>query len=256
MGSSSDQVTQTEPFEGFRNEAIRGARNLAGVVGADALTAGLSNEEAAAITLGRQKALQRPTLLNTQQDLAQRTLAGEFLRGPGQAQFDAAAMPAQRVFYDTLSQIGSGATRAGGSGRGATQALQSRARQDFADSLNRMAFQNYQQERQLQTNVLGSAGQIYGQQFAPEEQLTRIGLAERGFRQEALDRNIQAQFNLLSLLSGQGGQTQTTSGAGPNPMAGAIGGAATGAAAGSYFGPYGTAAGAVIGGGLGYLGAS
>lgn len=135
-------------------------------------------------------------LIGAAGDLAQQTLQGGFL-GPNPF-LQSALEPAQQTFYDTIASIGSGAVNAGGSGRGVTQNLQGQAQERFADSLNRVAFNNYNNERQIQQNTLLNAGGLFNQQLLPGQ--TQIGLGQT--LNQVDDRDFLRRLQVLQSVQG------------------------------------------------------
>lgn len=108
----------------------------------------------------------------------------------------------------------------------------------------------------------GTAANVAG---APTDLLSRAGgiqyAQQAAENQEAYNRYMYQQMAPF-LAAQQGanyatglgvGQTSKTVPGSPSQVAAALGGASTGASLGSGFGPWGTAAGALIGGGTGYL---
>lgn len=188
-------------------------------------------------------------------DLNQRTTQGEFL-GPN-PHLSAALAPIREEFMRTVSpSIDAGAAGAGRLGSGAHAVQRDTAEQQLSDTMGRVAFQNYAQERGLQQQAAAQAPALSQARYADAQHLLQAGNLVQGAQQNTIDDQVRqfyerkdAPLELLRIGAGINGPTATS-----NPTAGALGGAVAGAGAGSSFGPYGAAAGAVIGGVGGYYG--
>jgi hypothetical protein len=139
-----------------------------------------------------------------------------------------------------------------------------RTSQAVGDSANKLINENYKTNVDAQMKALGLAPQTQALQNAPGLTTAAVGDQRRAMAQALLDAEKEG-FNfdqnagylqsrdLLSLLSGIPGGTNTSTATGPKPggnaFTGALGGAASGASMGSMFGPWGTGIGA-LGGGL------
>lgn len=168
-------------------------------------------------------------ILPESMDLASQTLRGDFLSG-GNPYLQSAMMPAQQAFTDQISQIGGAAMGAGRFGSGVHQNMAQRAAQTLADSQNRIAFENYERERQRQMQTMGQAGQLFTQSLLPTQIATQTALQ----REERGDQDYNRMLQLLSVLQGSPmGQSVSQS---SNILGNIIG---LGSLAGGLFGGFG-----------------
>jgi len=190
--------------------------------------------------------------LKAAEDLATKTLSGDFLYG-GEG-FNKALQAAERR---VLPQIES---RFAGSGRFGSGL----SRQAEAQALGDAFAGQYGQERALQQQMAGMAPQLAQAGYSDLNQLAKVGALRQQQDQRGIDEAMarhQFQQNApkqqlrdyLQMIQGNygGEQTQTTTGFKGNPAAGILGGALGGAQIGAGFGPYGAAGGAALGGLLG-----
>jgi hypothetical protein len=179
----------------------------------------------------------------------------------------AALQPAQQAYQTgTVPTIDSEFARAGRFGSGGQGNAQEQARAGYADSLNRVAYQNYGDERQRQMATLGMAPQLESMRYQPGQMMLGAGQVQDQYNQSLVNDDVnrwnyyqQEPGNRLSqymqLASGNGGGQQSSQSGGGNPFAGALGGGLQGAAMGGMLGgPWGAAGGAGLGLLLGGLG--
>jgi len=187
--------------------------------------------------------------------LNQQTMEGKFL-GPN-PNLKAALAPIREEFMRTVSPgIDAAAAGAGRLGSGAHAVQRDTAEQQLSDSMSRVAYNDYAQERGYQNQAMAQAPALSQARYADDQQVLGAANIYRGFQQNHYDdaarrfyeRN-EAPERLLGIAAG----TQVQSRA-PNKAGGALGGAMTGAGTGAMIGgPWGAAVGGVIGGLGGYL---
>lgn len=189
--------------------------------------------------------------------LNQQTLAGDFL-GPN-PHLSAALAPIREEFQRTIApSIDAAAVGAGRVGSGRHQSMQDSAQQQLADTMGRVAFDNYNAERGRQMQATAQAPGLGQARFGDEQMLLNSQQMLRDDRQGKLDDRArifyerqQAPMQGLSAVTGTGGGTTTSPLYQQSKLSSALGGGLAGAGVGaSVGGPWGAA----IGGGLGALG--
>lgn len=176
-------------------------------------------------------------LTGAQQNLATQTLNGGFL----------GANPYLDQTFNRAAQATQGqlASQFAGAGRNVDQSQGNRAQQ-----LNDLSAQiyggAYNQERQLQNQVLGMSPSLQQAGYADLNQLATVGAAREGLQQERNDYAGGQLDQYLGRVSGNAGQYGTVS---RNRGAGALGGAMMGSQLGGQYGYGGW--GALLGGILG-----
>jgi len=198
------------------------------------------------------------------QELNNQTLSGAFL-GPN-PHLSAALAPIREEFQRTIApSIDAAAVGAGRSGSGRHAQMQDTAQQQLADTMGRVAYQNYSDERGRQQHALSAAPGLSAARFHDNQ----IALGAHGMlqanRQGKLDdkarRFYEAQQAPISALGivGKTGSASSQPIHQGSRLGGAIGGGLGGAGAGAQLGgmvggPAGAGIGAAIGGGVGVLG--
>lgn len=194
-----------------------------------------------AISGTTQRALTGSPVTNAAQNYATTSLQGGFLgSNPWLDQtFNRAALSTQNQLASEFARSGRNV--------GASEPIRAQQLNDLATGIYGGAYEN---ERNRQQGVLGQAGALANQDYVDLAQLGGAGAQVEGLAQQYADAQGANLDDYLSRVSGNLGQT-TTSSASRNRTAGAAGGALAGAQLGSYFGPWGTALGALGGGILG-----
>jgi hypothetical protein len=158
----------------------------------------------------------------------------------------------QAVMDPAIEGVASRFAQAGRSGSpGAELAMTKAAMQSLAPY--------YNDERRMQQQAAAALPMAYQDLYRSQ---MAAGTAEEGIAQNALENQrfdpqydlLQRQIGLLQGIPMVGGTSQSVQ-PGGSPLSGALGGAATGAAIGSAVPGIGTGFGALVGGGLGLLGA-
>ena len=207
------------------------------------------------------------------QDLAMRTIAGDFLRPESNPYLAGSVASAMRPVQESLNQniVGIGDAFGDAYGGARQGVAQGRAIGDatgrMAEVANSIYDNNYQRERQNQLNspALLEAARTIG--MAPAQILQQVGNVQQGWEQSNLDADLRRyemqlaapwqgmpQYqSALGIAQPYGTQTVNTSGTMPRQggglggaLQGGLGGAATGFQMG---GPWG----GLIGGGVGTL---
>lgn len=198
------------------------------------------------------------------------TVSGQFLQPNPflQGAISAATRPLEAQFQQRLGEIQSRASQAGRYGSGAQAQMETGATEAFArgigDISQRMAYQNYADERARQEAAAAAAPQLAQSEYNDFQRLLQAGQAQEAYKEQALGADI-AKFNFLqqapysqlqSYLGAVYGApmgTITTAPTYRSPLAQGLGGAAAGYMLGNAAGGYGVP-GAVAGGLLGYSG--
>jgi len=261
MGSSKPKTQEVTSTPFFQNQSSL----LANRVTHDALNrstfqgdtnARLSDQQQGDISSLRNSALQGDPQFQAAQHLNQSTLQGDFL-GPN-PHLSAALAPIREEFQRTIApSIDAAAVGAGRTGSGRHSQMQDTAQQSLADSMARVAYQNYGDERTRQQQALAAAPGLNDARFNDQRVAIGAGQMLQADRQAGLDDEArrfyearQAPLAALGPISGVGGVQQS-----PyyqqSKASSAIGGGLAGAGIGAQVGgPFGAA----IGGGLGAFG--
>jgi hypothetical protein len=148
------------------------------------------------------RALAGNPLLGQAQQQLQGTLGGAYLSGNPffQGAFAPAAQAAQTQFQDTMGNISSKASLAGRYGSGAMGNLQDRASGQYAQALTntagKLAYDNYEAERQRQQQAIGAAPQLAGADYQDIQNLLQAGQLREGYTGQQLGADV-AKFNFL-----------------------------------------------------------
>jgi hypothetical protein len=148
------------------------------------------------------RALAGNPLLGQAQQQLQGTLGGAYLSGNPffQGAFAPAAQAAQTQFQDTMGNISSKASLAGRYGSGAMGNLQDRASGQYAQALTntagKLAYDNYEAERQRQQQAIGAAPQLAQADYQDIQNLLQAGQLREGYTGQQLGADV-AKFNFL-----------------------------------------------------------
>ena len=148
------------------------------------------------------RALAGNPLLGQAQQQLQGTLGGAYLGGNPffQGAFAPAAQAAQTQFKNTMGDISSKASLAGRYGSGAMGNLQDRASGQYAQALTntagKLAYDNYEAERQRQQQAIGAAPQLAGADYQDIQNLLQAGQLREGYTGQQLGADV-AKFNFL-----------------------------------------------------------
>ena len=231
----------------------------------------------AGITAG---ALQGSPIANAGQQEYLNTLQGNYLSPDSnpflQGAIDAATRPVIENYNENIvPSINSTFSKMGRYGSepqiNALQRSQEGLGRTVGDIGGNMAYQNYANERGIQSAAIQGAPDYANRRFDDARTLLDVGGAREGYSGDVLQDSMarydfaqnQPQLKVgeygsniaRGVYGGSQNTTQTTPYfKGGSAATGALGGAASGAAVGSAFGPYGALAGAAIGGAGGYAG--
>lgn len=210
---------------------------------------------------------QNATITPAAQDLTTQTLRGDYLDATQNPGFQQALNDAKTAYSTgTAAQTDAAAARSGAFGGSAHKEFVGQNQKAYADSLNRIAGDLYNQERSRQTQALALAPTINAAGYHDSDRLANVGAADEAYRQANIDEDIRnyyinqdVPYNALQrysgLIGGNLGQTSTLSQPlNRNKASGILGGAASGASIGSAFGPWGALIGGVGGGAIGAAG--
>jgi len=238
----------------------------------DSTVVGFSPQTEAALSGIENRALQGSALQNAGQQQALNTIQGNYLNAnPFLAgAYQAASAPVIEQWQNQIAPgIDSSFAGAGrlGSGLYAQQRNQAETTlgRNLTDMSSKMAYANYQQERQNQLDMAKQAGAMAQQDYGDLNKLMAVGGAREGMEQAQLQDQIN-RYNFeqnrpwdqlarySSLIGGQyGGQSSTATPLYSNPGANFLGGALGGAQIANLAGFDGMT-GAIGGGLLGLLG--
>lgn len=207
---------------------------------------------------------------------AQKNITGGYLDSPYLKQaIDATVRPTiDNLVQTALPAVGSAAQKAGAYGGSRQAFLEARtisdASQNVGDIAAKMLNENYGRERLIQTSIAPTMLQ-QGQQLNQQAMLLKQQGADQLYNYDQLVlNNEKAKFEdeinrywrgiapYTGALSGLGFSGGTTTGTTTAPSGSAVGGALTGAAGGAAMGTmimpgWGTAAGALLGAGMGMM---
>lgn len=148
-----------------------------------------------ALQMTEQEALAGSPLTMNAQDIANRTIRGDFVMANNpyfQQAFEAAASPVRSNIQSTFS-------KAGRLGSGANVDVLSRSLGDLAGS---MAFKNFADERGRQLSTAAAAQNFRDMAFADPSRLAQVGAAREGLAQAQLQDEIN-RFNFQENVNRQ-----------------------------------------------------
>lgn len=233
-GGGGNQTTRVEPPSYQLPYLQQGLGQAANLYNQGKQVVPFAPQTEAAIAGTTQRALQGSPVTSAAQDYATKSLNGGFLGSNPylDATFNRAAL-------QTQSQLASQFGVAGRSQAGA-EGLRSQQLNDLATGIYGG---DYQQERNRQQGVLGQAGALANQDYIDLAQLGGAGAQVEGLAQEYANAPGANLDEYLARVSGNQGQTSTTT-----MPRNRVGGAVGGALAGSMFGPWGALGGGLLGG--------
>lgn len=184
------------------------------------------------------------------------------------AQYNRAAGALSSQFQNAISGIDSQYAKAGRYGSGLHSGTREGAVQNLASGLSDLGVQvygdnyskerdrqmqatnqldnNYRYERGLQSSAISQAPALANQDYYDMDRLYQISSDRRNLRSDDLER-------YMAVINGNYGTMRTSTSPGQGKGGGVVSGAAAGASVGTSIYPgWGTAAGAVVGGAMGY----
>jgi hypothetical protein len=150
-----------------------------------------------------QRAMAGSPLTRSAQGQLQSTISGDYLSGSPffQGAFQAATRPLEQQFGQNIMDIRSKLSSAGRYGSGAQTALEGRAAEGLAtgmsDIAGRLAYQNYEAERQRQQAATMAAPEMAAADYNDLSKLLSTGLAREGYTQAQIaDQLARYQYDM------------------------------------------------------------